>query len=131
MFCPDDRDSDWRVEFEKIRTRSYDIAYCSYLYRQLDGQAAYPPQSRLEDLGLNPAGGRVGALVLDMCNKLNYPGLPLRNNHGGRRASIGFATGGARMVNNVNDQLTLREADVMVVFTRLDEILENADTLSQ
>jgi len=132
MFCPDDRFSDVEAEYERFRTQS-DTAYCAYLYRQLDGQAANPPGTKLEHLGTNAKGDKVAALVMDMHNLLDFPGLPLRSNHGGLRTSIGFLHGGAAAFDNSSQAMTLRNEDNdggYGVFYRLDAILEHADSLA-
>jgi len=133
VFCPDDRIADSQAELARFRSQS-ETAYCSYLYRQLDGQGADPPQGKMERLTDNAKGTRIAALVLDMHNELDYPGLPLRSNHGGERTSIGFLSGAATVFDNSGGQMGLRNEDNdggYGVFYRLDAILEHADSLAE
>ena len=133
VFCPGDDSSDPVEELAKLKDRSDQDAYCSYLYRQLDARAPGKSPSRsLDDLGLNAAGGRVRALMLDMNSRMQVPGMPrhTRTNHGGREVSVGFVDGHAKLFSNSDDQMSLRAVDEPVVFERLDEILEYADALN-
>jgi prepilin-type N-terminal cleavage/methylation domain-containing protein len=128
FFCPDDDTSDPQEELAKIRNGVNDDVYCSYLYRQLDGQPpAGPTAVALDDLRTNAAGGRLSALVMDMNSLMQIPGVPTRTNHRGLRVSVGFVDGSADVFDNPNQQLTLRPGDEMNVFGRLDEILQHAD----
>ena len=134
MFCPGDDSSDPVEELAKLKDRSDQDAYCSYLYRQLDARApGQSPSRSLDDLGLNAAGGPVRALILDMNSKMQVPGMErhTRTNHGGREVSVGFVDGHAELVKNTDDALTMRSGDEPVLFERLDEILEYADTLGR
>ena len=130
MFCPDDDTSDPVEELAKIKAHAADDVYSSYLYRQLDGRdPAATPSGRIDRLGVNAAGDRVSAMVMDMNSLMQIPGVPTRTNHKGRKVSIGFVGGNARLFDNPDQGLTLRHGDEMNVFGRLDEILQHADTL--
>ena len=130
MFCPDDDSSDPQEELAKIQAASDEDAYCSYLYRQLDGRGpGSETKGRLGDLGLNARGMPVRALLMDMNSLLEIPGVPVRTNHRGRRVCVGFADGHAGIFPNVDQRLSLRRGDERRIFDRLDEILDYADTL--
>jgi len=129
FFCPDDDTADPVEELAKIRGDGGESAYCSYLYRQLDGQAAQRPSAGIDDLGFNAAGEPVRALVMDMNSLMTM--APQRTNHRGLRVSVGFVTGSAEMFETPNDELTLRPQDAADFMGRLDEILEYADTLGR
>jgi len=130
MFCPDDADADREVQMERVRTQAAQSAWCSYLYRQLDGQASSPLKKRLDDLGLNDQGGRVSALVMDMQCTMQWPDLPTKSNHGGLQSAVGFVSGAATRVSNEGDPLTLN-GSTGATYSRLDEMLEYADTLAE
>ncbi len=128
MFCPDDDSADPIEELAKIKQRVPTEAYCSYLYRQYDGQGG-GVQTRLDNLGDNSNGAPVTALLMDMNSRL--PIAPTRTNHRGLRVSVGFAAGNVRMIDTPNEELSLRWGDVVDIFGRLDEILEYADRLGR
>lgn len=128
LFCPTDVGAEATAEYEKLRTRSTDIAWCSYLYRQLDGQADNPPKTRLSSLGNNTQGRKIKALVMDMQCTMVWNGLPIKQNHGGTQCSIGFADGSAIVVANTDQNLTLLGATGDVE-NRLNGMLEYADSL--
>lgn len=134
VFCPGDDSTDPVEELAKLKDRGDQDAYCSFLYRQLDARApGQSPSRSLDGLGLNAAGEPVRALILDMNSKMQVPGMErhTRTNHGGREVSVGFVDGHAELLSNSDDQMTLRHGDEEVVFERLDEILEYADTLGR
>lgn len=125
-FCPGDDSANPQGEIAKIIQKSSDSAYCSYLYRQLDGRAAgETPSACLSDLGNNTKDQPVKALVLDI-NSLAPIG-PKRTNHGGKRVGIGFVEGQAIMRATPNEELTIRSTDGSNFMGRLDEILALAD----
>jgi prepilin-type N-terminal cleavage/methylation domain-containing protein len=130
MWCPDDDSDDPIEELSKLKDRSSEDSYCSYLYRQLDGRA---PGGRrglgLDSLGVNPKGTPVSALVMDINSLLEIPGVPVRTNHRAEKVSVGFAEGHAKVFPNPDHNLTLRHGDEGRIFDRLDEILEYADSL--
>lgn len=128
LFCPSDPAASMRAEYEKLRTRSNENAWCSYLYRQLDGQSADPPEQQLEGLGNNGEGEPVRVLVLDMQCTMSWQGLPKKNNHDGQGLSMGLVDGSARQVDNVDGALTLNGSTGRT-YRRLDEMLINADSL--
>ncbi|HUU59010.1 MAG TPA: type II secretion system protein [Phycisphaerae bacterium] len=131
MFCPDDDSSDPIEELGKIQRGAAEDAFCSYLYRQLDGRApGAAPGRSLDALGVNARGGQVTALLMDINSLLQIPGVPVRTNHRGEKVSVGFASGHALTVPNLEKKLTLRAGDEMRLFDRLDEILEYADSLN-
>ena len=130
LFCPSDRDANIQTEYEKLRTRSGEDAWGSYLYRQLDGQSSDPPQRTLAGLDTNGQGRRIRALVFDMQCTMSWQGLPTKYNHDGKDLSMGLVDGSARRVKNENDQLTLNGLTGQT-YARLDEMLEHADSLSQ
>jgi prepilin-type N-terminal cleavage/methylation domain-containing protein len=132
VFCPDDNSSDPQEELAKIRNRTSVDAYSSYLYRQLDGRDPLcQPSGLLENLGVNAVGAKVAALTLDMNSLMEIPGTPVRTNHKALRASIGFADGHCKTVDNTNDRFTLRHGDEMQVFDRLDQVLQAADGVAE
>ncbi len=137
MFCPDDDSADPVEELAKIRARIAEDVYCSYLYRQLDAQAAATPSDRLDSLGVNHDGLPVRALVMDMNSLMVFPpeyNIPIRTNHRAEKVTIGFAAGHAGKFDNPDHELTLRNGDQGRLYgpppTRLDEIFARADTLS-
>jgi len=80
----------------------------------------------------------VRALVMDMNSLMVFPpemGIPVRTNHGGTEVTVGFAAGHARVFEDPDGELTLRNGDQARLYgappTRLDEIFEHADTLGQ
>lgn len=129
LFCPQDQPVDPTAELNKALTASSRDAYGSYLYRQLDYQASVPSRRRLGDLGNNPAGRPVAALILDAQLTLDWPDVPLKSPHAGLRCSVGFINGAARTVPNQDRRLTLRSEDAPTVFERLDAILDAADRM--
>ena len=131
FFCPDDDSSDPQEELNKIQTRSGQDSYSSYLYRQLDGRdPAGAASSRLDNLGVNALGVKVAAMTFDMNSLLQIPGTPTRTNHRGLRVSVSFADGHCKVFDNAADRFTLRHGDEMTVFSRLDEVLQAADPLT-
>jgi prepilin-type N-terminal cleavage/methylation domain-containing protein len=128
LFCPADAGAEWKEQAELLRSRASTIAWGSYLYRQLDGQAGPTPRNKLASLGNNAQGRRLTALILDMQCTMVWEGLPLKRNHDGVLACIGFTDGSAIAVPNKDQLLTLM-GDTSAVEQRLDEILEYADTL--
>ncbi|HUT59229.1 MAG TPA: prepilin-type N-terminal cleavage/methylation domain-containing protein [Phycisphaerae bacterium] len=130
LFCPNDDDADMEDEYEKLRTRSGENAWGSYLYRQLDGQSADPPRRKIEGLGTNTAGQPIKALIVDMQCTMEWTGLPTKSNHGGKDLSLGLVDGSTKRVDNVSDRLTLNGA-TGDTFKRLDQILEHADELGR
>jgi prepilin-type N-terminal cleavage/methylation domain-containing protein len=129
FFCPDDDSSDPVEEVEKVRRRLPELAFCSYLYRQLDAQVC--PTDVLDQLGFNARGDRVRALVMDMNSLMPIPGVPTRTNHDGLRVSVGFVDGGARSFHTPDGELTMRPQDAGRMAERLDEVLEHADALAR
>jgi len=134
FFCPDDDTTDPTEELEKINT--FEDAYCSYLYRQLDAQAADPPTARLGQLGENPDGGRITALVLDMNSELTNtpPDMPaVRTNHEGLTVSVGFVDGHTEQFDDPDRELTLfgDMTQQFELMTGLDAIFQHADTLGR
>ena len=128
MFCPDDNSADWEAELQKIRSGSGESAYCSYLYRQLDGRpVGASPIALLSNLGRNAAGDTVSALVMDVNSRM--PIAPIRVNHRGLKISIGFVDGSANILDQPNEEYTLRAGDESGILARLDEILQTADLL--
>ena len=126
---------DMLVQFHmhtQIRNREAQDAYCSYYYRQLDGQSDDPPSTRIERLDKNAAGGRISAFVMDAnCTTTGYP---QRTNHGGKKVQLGDIGGNARTYNTPNGKLSLGPDDGPKIFaphSRLDEILELADSLAK
>lgn len=128
LFCPTDIDADVTAEAEKLRTRSTDNAWCSYLYRQLDGQESTPLKNRLANLGNNAQGKRITALVMDMQCAFQWTGVPIKKNHDGARCCIGFSDGSARVVPNTDQNLTLNGATSLLE-QRLNEMLQYADSV--
>lgn len=128
LFCPTDVDADPLAQTERLRTHSTDDAWCSYLYRHLDGQESTPPKTRLANLGNNAQGRRITALVMDIQCTLQWTGLPIKKNHEGTRCSIGFVDGSAIVVPNTDQKLTLI-CPTNLLEQRLNEILEYADSV--
>lgn len=135
FFCPGDDSQDPTEELAKMYHLSDEDAYCSYLYRQLDGgPAAYVPHTgKLGGLGANARGEAISALVMDMNSTMQVPGMPrhTRTNHRGAKTSIGFADGHAEAFGNDNQQFTLRHGDEPQLFERIDDIFELADALGR
>jgi len=132
FFCPDDDSADPEEELDHIRRRTETDAYCSYLYRQLDGRRPGPASRQLSRLGVNARGQRVSALLLDVNNEMPIPGAPTRTNHGGRKVTVGFVAGHALAFDTPNGELSLRASDDPMAFDRrLDEIFEHTDELGQ
>lgn len=129
LFCPTDPDIDQAAEVEKFRTRSTDIAWCSYLYRQLDGQKSNPPKTQLSGLGDNAQDKPVRALIIDMQCIMVWTGLPTRRNHDGKLCSIGFSDGSAMTAPNKDENMTLM-GNTSNTDKRLDAMLEYADSLA-
>jgi len=129
LFCPADTEIDPQAECNKLLTHAAADAWCSYLYRQLDGQDSAPPRRHLSSLGNNARGHRVSALILDMQCTMEWPGLPLKHNHEGLLCSIGFTDGSAITAPNTHQNLTLM-GDTSSVPERLDQIMEYADWLA-
>ena len=129
FFCPDD---DREEELDHIRRRTETDAYCSYLYRQLDGRRPGSVSRQLSRLGVNARGQRVSALLLDVNNEMAIPGAPTRTNHGGRKVTVGFVPGHTLAFDTPNCELSLRASDDPMAFDRrLDEIFEYADELGK
>ena len=129
MFCPDDDSSDPVEELPKIYNASEKDAYCSYLYRQLDGQReGTTPSANIASLGFNNQGDRVNALVMDVNSLL--PEAPVRTNHRGRKVSVGFLSGNANIIDTPHGELTIT-GSFQNLFSTLDRILEYADKLGQ
>lgn len=132
MFCPGDDSADPVEELHKLRSRGDEDIYSSYMYRQLDAQdPSRATQSNIDNLGRNPDGARIRALVLDMNSQLSIPGVPTRTNHGARRVSIGFVTGQAEGYENEGGRFGLRPGEEMRIFQRLTEIFTEADELAR
>jgi prepilin-type N-terminal cleavage/methylation domain-containing protein len=130
-FCPNDLDVEAEEEYAKLAGRTDEIGWCSYIYRQLDGQDTDPPQdTRLEELGENAQGRRITALVFDAQVTMQWQDLPLKGPHRGTSCSVGFVDGGAITASNEQDRLTLK-GNTSATFERLDTMLEYADTLSR
>ena len=132
FFCPSDDSGNADRQLAIVRNREDKNAYCSYYYRQMDGQRDYPPEMRLEQLDKNAAGGRISAFVIDAnCTTKNYP---QRTNHGGKKVCIGYIAGDTCTYSTPNGELSLRPDDGPKIFanpSRLDEILELGDSLAQ
>ena len=135
FFCPGDDSKDPTEELDKMYHLADEDAYCSYMYRQLDGgPAAYVPHTgKLGSLGTNARGKVISALVMDMNSTMQVPGMPrhTRTNHRGAKTSIGFVDGHAEAFGNDNQQFTLRYGDEPQLFERIDEIFELSDTLGR
>jgi type II secretory pathway pseudopilin PulG len=129
LFCPTDTDTDVAAECSKLRNHTTDIAWCSYLFRQLDGQEGDPARTRLANLGNNAQHKPIRALVIDMQCTMEWEGLPIRRNHDGLRCNIGFTDGSAISVPNTDENLTLL-GPTGGVPQRLDHMLEYADSLA-
>ena len=128
LFCPTDTEADATVECEKLKSKSTDNAWCSYLFLQLDGQANGTSKNRLESLGNNAQGRKIVALVIDMQCTLDWTGLPIKKNHDGTMCNVGFIDGSVIAVPNTDQNMTLM-GSTSAVETRLNSMLEYADTL--
>lgn len=129
LFCPSDYEADATAEAQKMVLNSSDIAWCSYLYRQLDGQLSGQTQRKLAVLGVNNQQKPVKALILDTQSTMQWDGLPIRRNHEGKVCCIGFSDGSAMEFANKDDVFTLNGSTSLVP-QRLDAILEYADALA-
>lgn len=127
LFCPTEPELITTVEYEKMRTHSSDIAWCSYLFRQLDGQEdPANPKIRLSNLGKNAQGKPIAALVMDIQCTMKWEGLPEKRLHDGEFCNVGFVDGSAGPIKNKDEALTLLGSTQQVP-QRLDSMLEYAD----
>ena len=129
FWCPDDDSANPKREVEKVYRRQDEDSYCSYFYRQLDGQADEPPSHSLVRPGKNSRGSQIAALILDANSRMN--GFWQRTNHRGWRVSVGFIEGHTEMFDTPHEELSLRPGDERDFLTRLDEILEHSDALGR
>lgn len=127
FYCPEDPTADPKGDWPKMRDKTTDFVWCSYLYRQLDGQAADPPKRSIDNLGKNQSGDRVSALIFDIQCEMVWQGLPQKKIHEGTKCSLGFVNGGAKTVSNEDKALTLN-GSTSDTYKRLDQMLQAADT---
>jgi len=128
FFCPSDDSGEKETQLPIIRNREDKDAYCSYYYRQMDGQSNNPPTiMRIEQLDKNATGGRISAFVMDANSTMT--GWDSRTNHSGKKVQLGYIGGGASTYNTPNGKLSLGPDDGANFVARLDEILELADSL--
>jgi prepilin-type N-terminal cleavage/methylation domain-containing protein len=130
LFCPTDSAALPDAEWTKAVNRTVELGWGSYLYRQLDGQAAGASRRLLDNLGNNARGLRVAVLVLDAQCTMDWPGLPLKANHVGAKCSAGLVDGSVRPLTNDAARFTLN-GSTSDTYSRLDAILEAADALCQ
>lgn len=130
LFCPTDADGDPTVECEKFNKHTAEDAWCSYLFRQLDGQADSPAMTKLVNLGNNAKGIPITALVMDIQCTMVWNGLPIKRNHDGTVCCIGFIDGSAMAFPNTDQNLTLLGSTGQVE-QRLNKMLEYADWLGR
>ena len=137
LFCPgSDQPIDAEAELKKVGVRQ---AQGSYYYRHAGvTQLFYTPPSvpehiRLESLGSNRNGDPIRALAIDTLF-LSPPGLEsfnvqTRTHHRQRLANILFADGHASAGLNTSGRFTvdLREGDLRQAFSRILQVLEQAD----
>ena len=128
LFCPTDTLADPPAEYDKMQCHSSDIAWCSYLYRQLDGQELTPPKTQLSNLGNNGQHLPIRALIMDMQCIMEWQGLPIKRPHEGKLCCIGFTDGSAISAPNTDENFTLM-GNTSDFDKRLDAILEYADSL--
>jgi len=136
VFCPDDPSPNPKEDLPRALAAELgsEEVRCSYMYRQLDGQedAKSPKSDRLSNLGKNNRGQKVSALIMDMNNRMTDMGNPVRVNHGGLKVSVGFIDTHVLILDNKNEDLSIRaDQGFMGVTGRLDEILEYADSKGQ
>ena len=129
LFCPADDSANPKLELQNVQQQGDDDSYCSYLYRQLDGQGQAKPSRLIDRLGVNAAGTTVRAMVLDANSRMN--GFWKRTNHGGLRVSVGFIGGCVEVVDTPDEELSLRPGDEADFTARLDEIFQRADLLGR
>ncbi len=127
LFCPSDTEADITAECTKLKNHTSEIAWCSYLYRQLDGQAQQKrPKRFLANLGNNAQGMPIRALIMDMQATMEWDGLPTKRNHDGTVCCIGFVDGSAMAFPNKDDIFTFNGTTGLYE-QRLNAILEAAD----
>lgn len=132
MYCPGDDTSDPREELAKVKEKTDKAAYSSYLYRQLQETNE---TGRLEDLGLNAAGGRATALALDINSLLSIDPDAKRTNHKAAKVNVLYRDGSARSHDNAGGTFSLRDEDLGTDHTmilrdlaeRRAEILQECD----
>lgn len=129
LFCPTDSEADPEAEAAKFRDHTAGIAWCSYLYRQLDGQLSSPARIQLSSLGDNAKGTPVRALILDMQCTMVWDGLPIKRNHDGKLCNVGFSDGSASVILNDKEAMTLL-GPTGQTDKRLDVMLEYADSMA-
>ena len=130
-YCPADDSLNLEEELPRIGTELN--AYGSYTYRQLDFVPPSFRRGQLSDLGVNTVGEshvRVEALVMDT-NSLGPEALKLRQtNHQARIVNVLYRDRSVRTFTN-KDGLFSIPAETFAsppdIFTRLDQILLNAD----
>jgi len=130
-YCPADDSLNREEELPRIGTESN--AYGSYTYRQLDFVPASFRRGQLSDLGVNTVGEsqvRVEALVMDT-NSLGPEAMKLRQtNHQARTVNVLYRDRSVRTFTNKDGLFSIPEetfASPADIFTRLDQILLNAD----
>lgn len=129
FYCPADDSSDLAEELPRIGTDQ--DAYCSYTYRQLDMLPEERRLGRLPNLGSNQVGEvqvPVEALALD-ANSLGA-GPYRRTNHNGQKVNVLYRDRSVLTFTNDKNIFSIRAQDFdpfLMVFTRLDQILINAD----
>lgn len=126
FFCPSDDSTGPQTEIPKIQQQLPQDAFCSYYYRQLDARQDPAGPLTLSELGRNPDGGRIQALVLDANSLMTW--APLRTNHEGKVVTVGYAAGDARQYDTPLGELSIRAQDAADFLGRLDEIFTSADT---
>ena len=128
-FCPADDSRNLREELPRIGTDS--DAYGSFTYRQLDHLPAGRDRGVLANLGANIVGQRrvpVEALAMDT-NSLG-PGPYHHTNHQARVANVLYRDRSVQAFPNRSGALSIPAetfASPPSIFTRLDQILLNAD----
>ncbi len=126
--CPGaDQPEIYEADLENLRGSSLSV-FTAYGYRSYDQATG----GRLEDLGLNEAGGRATMLFLDI-NRHGPVGLlpSPATNHRERTATIGYTDGHAAAVDNAGGHFTAREQDYAdfpaSTLPRFAQMIVNAD----
>lgn len=126
LFCPTDVEVEPSLEYRMYQTRSSGMAWCSYLFRQLDGQGPDNRRVRLSSLGNNAQGKPIRVLIMDIQCTMTWTDLPKKRHHEGVACNVGLVDGSATTIPNTGENLTLK-GPTWQVEERLNAMLEYAD----
>jgi len=129
LFCPSDDSNNLEEELPRIGSDA--DAYGSYTYRQLDLLPPIGKKGVLSNLGANEVGDMripVQALALDT-NSLG-PDPYRHTNHNAKKANVLYIDRSVQTFSNKRGAFTIPQEtfeNPLDIFTRLDQILLNAD----